>query len=168
MARGCSYRQFWDGTQCTACLDGFYGKHCTKKCEDGAYGQQCGNTCQCPIEQCNHVSGCITDDKPSSKLYDGTSGTPSLPSNIMNTSNVIITSENAYSTTSQNFECPVNLIRRRTSIKQYIWTGMRPMKINNIEHITNLSIQCQMNQIGTEKTMHVTRKLMKLKIVEQL
>ena len=43
-----------------ACLDGFYGKHCTKKCEDGAYGQQCGNTCQCPIEQCNHVSGCIT------------------------------------------------------------------------------------------------------------
>ena len=49
----------------------------------------------------------FSDDKPSSKLYDGTSGTASLPSNIMNTSNVIITSENAYSTTSQNFECPV-------------------------------------------------------------
>nr|XP_022295405.1 multiple epidermal growth factor-like domains protein 10 isoform X2 [Crassostrea virginica] len=92
MAGGCSYSQFWDGTQCTACLDGFYGKHCTKKCEDGAYGQQCGNTCQCPIEQCNHVSGCIT---------------ASLPTNIMNTSNVIITYENAYSTTSQHFEGPV-------------------------------------------------------------
>nr|XP_022295468.1 uncharacterized protein LOC111105454 isoform X2 [Crassostrea virginica] len=69
MAGGCSYSQFWDGTQCTACLDGFYGKHCTKKCEDGAYGQQCGNTCQCPLEQCNHVSGCITESNQEEDLY---------------------------------------------------------------------------------------------------
>ena len=40
------------------CRDGYYGTFCDQKCVDGSYGRQCGKKCQCPIDQCNHETGC--------------------------------------------------------------------------------------------------------------